>query len=83
MAAKTFDEWWDSFPRERYTFSYECAREGWNTAIKLVVENGNSLQQLKAEIFRLRKQAVGPASQAYINGWNACLDKVCEKLSAV
>lgn len=40
-------------------------------------------QQLKAEIFRLRQQAIGPASQAYINGWNACLDKVCEKLSAV
>lgn len=50
MAAKTFNEWWDSFPREHGTFSCECAKEGWNAAIKLVVENGNSLQQLKAEI---------------------------------
>jgi hypothetical protein len=53
MAAKTFDEWWDSFPRERGTFSYECAKEGWNAAIKLAVENGNSLQQLKAKIAAL------------------------------
>jgi len=34
MAAKTFEQWWESMEREPLTYSYEHAKEGWNAAIK-------------------------------------------------
>ena len=48
MAAKTFWQWYDKeLPSGDDASNFEAA---WDAAIESVKENGNSLQQLKAEI---------------------------------
>ena len=51
MAAKTFWQWYDKeLPSGDDALNFQAA---WDAAIESVEENGNSLQQLKAEIAAL------------------------------
>ena len=70
MAAKTFWKWYDKeLPSGDDASNFQAA---WDAAIESVEENGNSLQQLKAEIAAI-------AETVHIMAHN----QVCDKASLV
>jgi len=81
MAAKTLDE----FRSEWYAkHSFQPGSQNiWDAAIKSVEENGNSLQQLKAEILLLIQRTKQCACADDMGSVKGLLEQIDAKLSAV
>ena len=85
MAIKTFNQIWREMGRTCFTdYEAQRAEQVYDIAIKSMEENGNSLQQLKAEILALRKDGVC-ADDMYWVGWNMAIERAAGvlKLPAV
>ena len=80
MAAKTFWQWYDKeLPSGDDAFNFQAA---WDAAIESVEENGNSLQQLKAEITLLLNTWDNTTKQQFLDTWVLRI-KGLRQLSAV
>ena len=81
MAAKTFWKWYDKeLPSGDDASNFQAA---WDAAIESVEENGNSLQQLKAEILSLLQQAIGEIDGGKYYDAVPPLELAVAKLSAI
>jgi hypothetical protein len=74
MAAKTFWQWYDKeLPSGDDALTFQAA---WDAAVESVEENGNSLQQLKAEIAALAEELLS----VYKTGSDEYVVSVIDKL---